>query len=250
VAKEMVESLMQDHAHPLTGAALMPASGYYIDLNAFTLQRLKSLLKIIRLLPSQQILGEDVDERFACLEQCGFENLQQLQNALKTKSDVQALAKRTGLPVDYLTILRREVNSYQPKPIRLSDFPGVDSGTVRQLDQIGIRNTKQLFPYVLTPDDRSQFSFRNQIEPDILLELTKLTDVARLKWVGPKFARLLVESEYDTVEKIANSDYEALYHALAQVNEEKNIYKGTVGLEDMKHWVNTVVQEVPRVIQY
>jgi len=191
-----------------------------------------------------------MDERFACLEENGIENLEQLQRALKTKSAIQSFAEVTGLPLDYLTILRREVNSYQPKPIDLKDFPGVDPDVVRKLHQIGIENTEQLFPYMLTRQARSEFARQRQIEYEDMLELTKLTDVARIKWVGPKFARLLIESEYDTVEKIADSNYEELYLALIRVNEETGIYKGKFGIEDMKSWVNVVVQDVPRVIQY
>jgi len=228
----------------------MPESRYYLDLSAFNLKKLKNNLINTRLLPSQQILQDDIDERFACLERNGIENLQQLQKALKTKSAVQSFAQETGLPIDYLTILRREVNSYQPKPIKLLDFPGVNPEVIDKLDQIGIKNTKQLFLYVLTRKDRRVFAEGNQIEYEDILEFTKLTDVARLKWVGPKFARLLIESQYDTVEKIANSDYEELYFALVQVNEENGIYKGKFGKEDLKQWVNVVVQDVPQVIQY
>lgn len=60
--------------------------------------------------------------------------------------------------VVYLTILRREVNSYQPKPIQLKDIPGVNPEVVRKMDQLGIRNTKQLFPHVLTREDRGVFA--------------------------------------------------------------------------------------------
>ncbi len=228
----------------------MPTSGYTLDLSAFSLEKLKNLFKNARLLPSQKILKENIDERFSCLEQNGIENLQQLQKSLKTKSDVQSFAKVTGLPVDYLTILRREVNSYQPKPINFKDFPGVHPEIILKLTQIGIKNTEQLFPEVLTRKDRSEFAKQNQIPDEDILELTKLTDVARLKWVGPKFARLLIESDYDTVEKVANSNYEELYQALVRTNEQSSIYKGKFGLEDMRLWVTVVVQDVPQVIQY
>lgn len=228
----------------------MTTSGYYLDLGTLSLTKLKGRFKTTRLLPSQQILLEKMDERFACLEENGIEDLEQLQRALKTKSAIQSFAEATGLPLDYLTILRREVNSYQPKPIDLKDFPGVDPDVVRKLHQICIENTEQLFPYVLTRQARSEFARQRQIEYEDMLELTKLTDVARIKWVGPKFARLLIESEYDTVEKIADSNYEELYLALIRVNEETGIYKGKFGIEDMKSWVNVVVQDVPRVIQY
>ena len=169
---------------------------------------------------------------------------------LRTKSKVQAFAYDTGLPVEYLTVLRREVNSYQPKPIRLQDFSGVDPEVVQELDQIGIKNTKQLFPHILSRQDRLEFAQQHQIAYQDIVELTKLTDVARLKWVGPKFARLLLESGYDTVRKVANSDYAELYLTLNQVNEERALYKGKFGIEDIKLWVTGVVQDVPQVMQY
>ena len=53
----------------------MQESKYYLDLAAFTLGKLKNLLKNSRLLPSQQIFQEDIDQRFACLAQYGIENL-------------------------------------------------------------------------------------------------------------------------------------------------------------------------------
>lgn len=227
----------------------MGTSEYYPDLKNFDLAKLKDQLKTTRLLPSQQILRDKIDERFTCIEKNGIENLEQLQNVLKTKSAVQLFAMKTGIPVDYLTVLRREVNMYQPKPINLKDFPGFDPDVIEKLQQIGIKNTEQLFPHVLTPQDRNEFAKQHRIDDDVILELTKLTDVARTKWVGPKFARLLIQSKYDTLEKVANSDHEKLYHALVRTNEMTGIYKGKFGKDDMKLWVASV-QDVPLAIQY
>lgn len=103
---------------------------------------------------------------------------------------------------------------------------------------------------MLSPDARIAFSKQHQIDLAALLELTKLTDLARLKWVGPKFAKLLLESGYDTVAKVATSNDEELYATMMRVNAEKNIYAGRLGLEDLKQWVKFAVQDVPRVIQY
>jgi hypothetical protein len=228
----------------------MSSTYYYLDFSTFSLDTLKVRIETTRLPPSHAMLREKIDERFELLARIGIENLEQLQRELKSKSDVHSFADETGLPLDYLTVLRREVNSYQPKPVKLRDFPGVAPDAVTKLEQIGIRNTKQLFPRVLTPQDRQRLALETQVEDDVILELTKLTDVARLKWVGPKFARLLVESDYDTVESIANSDYESLYQDLMQINESTGIYKGSLGIDDLKDWVNVVVQDIPQVIQY
>lgn len=228
----------------------MQSLGYYIDLNKFSLEKLKKRIKIFRLLPSQQILRDSIDERFASLERNGIENLQQLRDTLKTKSDVQSFAVETGLPVDYVTILRREANSYMPKPINIKDFTGLNLEVVNKLGQFGINNTFQLFPHVITREGRNTFAKQMGIKDEDMLELTKLTDVARLKYVGPKFARLLIETEFDTVENIANSNHEDLFHALIRANETSGIYKGKFGIEDMESWINIVVQDMPQVIEY
>ena len=235
---------------PIRGVSDMPVVSYHLDLSLFLLEKLKTILKNARLLPSQQILLQNIDERFACLAEMGVVNLQQLQKALKTKSHVASLAQTTGIPVAYLTVLRREVNSYQPKPVRLKDFPDVNSEVVHKLEQIGIKNTKQLFPHILTPPSRQALAQQHQITYEEVLLFTKLTDVVRMKWVGPKFARLLIETEYDTVTKIAKANVEELYVALVKVNEEQHIYKANLGREDLELWVNVVVQDVPQVIVY
>ncbi|MBV7336336.1 hypothetical protein KFU94_50510, partial [Chloroflexi bacterium TSY] len=65
-----------------------------------------------------------------------------------------------------------------------------------------------------------------------------------------KFARLFVESEYDTVEKIAGSDYEELYLNLVLVNEERGEFKEKFGKDDIKLLVRDAAPDVPRVIQW
>jgi hypothetical protein len=225
-------------------------AGYYLDFNTFSLEKFKNRLSSTSLPPSHHILLEDIDGRFTALESLGIENLAQLQAALKTKSKVRAISEQTDLPLDYLTVLRREVNSYYPKPVKLMDFPDVDLAIVGKLEGLGIMNSLQFFPLIITPESRAELATQQQIKPEQILELTQLTDLVRLKWVGPKFARLLQQSSYNTVEKIAQSDYRELYQELMRIKESVGIYKGLFGLEDMKRWVNIYVQDVPVVIQY
>lgn len=60
----------------------------------------------------------------------------------------------------------------------------------------------------------------------------------------------MIETEYDTVEKIARANGEVLYRSMKRTNEEKNIYKGNLGQEDINSWIEIVVREVPQVIVY
>lgn len=228
----------------------MPTAGYSPDLSTFSLAKLKTHLRTARLLPGQRILGEHLDERFACLEQNGIANLAQLQTALKSGASVAAFARATGLPEAYLIVLRREVNSYQPRPVALKDFPGLAPEIIRRLAQAGISNTAQLFPYVRTPVERAAFARQHRLEGGTVLELARLADMARLKWVGPKFARLLLAAGYGSIEKIAAASGEELYRALMRANETGHVYEGKFGSEDLQAWIETVVRGTPAAIQY
>jgi hypothetical protein len=44
---------------------------------------------------------------------------------LKTPNKAKKFAAQSGLPEDYVLILRREVYSYLPKPVNLDKFPGI-----------------------------------------------------------------------------------------------------------------------------
>jgi hypothetical protein len=226
------------------------STGYYIDLTTFNLDSLKSRLQHIHLTPSQQILKEDLENRFAILHAQGIHNLQELQTALKNKKALVDFSNVSGLPQDYLTVLRRWVNGYHPKPVKLADLPPVESSAVTRLEAIGIMDTLQLFPRVRTPKARAALAAECGIPSEEILKLTKLTDLSRLKWVGPKFAHLLLVSGFDTVEKVSRADGIALYHHLQRVSEEKGVYQGGFSEDDINLWVQHIVCDVPISIVY
>jgi hypothetical protein len=52
--------------------------------------------------------------------------------------------------------------------------------------------------------------------------------------VNHTFAYVLLEAGYDTAEKVADADYQELYEKVKKLNEEREIYKGPIGVHDMK----------------
>jgi hypothetical protein len=124
--------------------------GYYIDLNGISIDQYQEILRAADLLPSRMILKENIDEIFGLITEQGIATVADLQQALKNKNRLQCFSQQSGIPEDYLKILIREVNSYQPRPNKLSDFPGVAADVVHKLERAGIKNTMQLFDRVLT----------------------------------------------------------------------------------------------------
>ena len=81
------------------------------------------------------------------------------------------------------------------------------------------------------------------------MKLAKLTDLSRIRWVNHTFAYVLLEAGYDTAEKVAAADYKALYETVKTLNEEREIYKGHIGVHDMKLCVEAA-EDVSLEIEY
>lgn len=216
------------------------AMGYYIDLSNVSLNAFKNKLKSSRLLPSQMILLEDIDRKFETFEAHGIRNMYELQQVLKNKDKINVFSKLTSLPVDYLTVLRREVNSYHPQARKLKDFTVLSSKTKKMLEEMGIKTTLQLYDKVASKTDRNNLKNEWGVDDLELLILAKLCDVSRLRYVNPAFATLLVNSNYDTVEKIKNADFNEVYEDLILVNGNKKFYKGRINLKDMEFLINDI----------
>lgn len=222
---------------------------YYIDLGAITLDEYEQELEQADLIPSRQILKESIGSRFSALEETGISNMDQLLAAMKTPDKMKVLAQKTKIPEEYLTILKREIASSQPKPVNLSEFPGIQAEPVHRLERQGIKNTLQLFPHIITESERKKLSEMAGVSYVDILELAKLTDVCRIKWVSANFARLLVDSKWDTASKVSKANYEEVYGTLMKINEEKKYFKGKFGLNDMKLCV-AAAKKVPDAIQF
>ena len=63
------------------------------------------------------------------------------------------------------------------------------------------------------------------------------------------FAYVLLEAGYDSAEKVADADHQELFEKVKKLNEEREIYKGHIGVHDMKLCVE-VAQTLSFDIQY
>jgi len=208
--------------------------GYYIDLKSISIDKYKEILKSADLIPSRMILKENIDENLNAIKTQNIQNIDELQKILKDKSKLQELSQQFSLPERYLEVLRAELNGYRQKPNRIKDFPCIVENIVRKLEVLGLKNTFKLYGEVLTQKKRNELSNKTGISKDGIMQLTKLTDLSRIRWVNHTFAYVLLESGYDTTEKVANADYKEMYETIKQLNEEREIYNAHIGAHDMK----------------
>lgn len=223
--------------------------GYYIDLEKITIEDYCRKLQSAYLPPSRLILKENPEERFAYFRQMGIKNLKSLLIMLRKKDKFAELSKLEYFSGNYLTILLRELNSTLPKPNKIADFAGISKDTVLKLEKAGIKNTEKLYERVLTKTDRQELAGSLGINQAELLELTGLADLSRIKWVGVTFARMLFDLGINSVEKATKADPLDLHEKVNKLNREKSIYKGQIGLNDMKIFVDAA-KEIPLEIEY
>ena len=88
------------------------AEQYHVDLERFSLEKFRRILETGEVLPSRKILKEKIPERFAILRAMGVRNLKELIDALSTKKKIEQFAQESGLPQDYLEILKRQTGIY------------------------------------------------------------------------------------------------------------------------------------------
>lgn len=162
------------------------------------------------MIPSRRALKDDLDARFARLEAIGIDTMADLLAALKSKATIAQVASETDLSVDYLSLLRREANSYLPNPASLGKLPNVDSVHVQVLADQGISNTRHLLRNAAKRGAREELAERTGIPISCLDELACLSDLCRLYGVGPVFARLLYDAGFQTLDSLRGSTAEDL----------------------------------------
>ncbi len=151
------------------------------------------------MIPSRKPLKEKLKSRFRTIKSAGVNSVGDLIRVLKNKPKIEAFSKRTGVSIDYLTLLKREAGSYFPNPVRLDRFPGIKSHAVSKLEKIGISNSKQLFDRTVATGDRKALVSESGLSEDEINEFIGLSDLSRLYGVGPVFARLILDIGIDSV---------------------------------------------------
>ena len=223
--------------------------GYYIDLAGISIDEYREILRSGDLLPSQMVLKEDIDDIFKSIKGQGIEDVEQLRIALRSKKKLQEFSRQSGISEDYLKILIRNVNSYRQKPNQIRDLPGISESVIQKLESLGLKNTLQLYDRILTSQSRNELSSRTGVSENDILRLAKLTDLCRIRWVNHTFAYVLLETGYGTAEEVANAAHQELYEKVKKLNEERGIFKGHIGVHDMKLCVEAA-RALPFEIKY
>jgi hypothetical protein len=210
---------------------------YHIDAENIGLDDLQKRIEGTDLVPSRASLLDGLKMKLRALEQQGITTLASLRNELKNAKRREALSNVTGIDVQYLILLRREIEGYFPKPSALKAFDWLPKEEIAKLEENEIRDTAALYQAAVSVADGTELAESTGVDAAVLEALVRLAGLTRIQWVSPIAARMLVEAGYDSAAKVATADSEGLYQALVRVNEGDRFFKGKIGLRDIKRLV-------------
>lgn len=195
---------------------------YNFGMECLSVEDYRDILKKQNLLPGRRILLHNIDDNFAIFKNEGMNNVYQLRKSLSTSQKIASFSKLSGIAEDYLIILKREMGSFEQKPVLISSFPNMDPLLIESLSKAGIKNSKDYWEH-------------NQSATD---ELFCLCDLVRINGVGPVAAKAFYEAGYRSVSDVAKADAARMLEKVSAVNETRQYYKAKLGLKDMQFCID------------
>jgi hypothetical protein len=143
-------------------------------------------------------------------------------------------------------VLREE--RMKRRPFSLSGFRGVDPEAVERLATAGIRNVKQMLEAGATSRGREALAEETGLALDPILELVKLSDLARIPGIKGIRARLYHDAGVDTIEKMAAWEPEAMRDMVADFVERTG-FDGIAPLPGEASFSVTRARSLPKVVE-
>jgi len=210
---------------------------YHADLSKVPLSYLKERLIKDDLIPSMLPLREGLDQNIKKLAAAGVSSVAGVVDALKTKKSEELFAQKSSIDPDYLVLLSRFVRGWLPKPHPLKEDPLADEKVIAALEIRGIKTTRDLYECCEDPAGRSRLFTELKAHTTQLEQLSAVSDLCRIQWVSPVFARILYAAGFTGVDQLAKARAETVCERVIKANDREQLYKGKIGLRDMERLV-------------
>ena len=210
---------------------------YYLDARKTSLDKLQRRIKETDLVPSRRSILENIEDNFTILKKNGYVSFADLRRDLKNSKNIPLISKKTGISSEYLTLLRREMESYFPEAFPISSFDWIPKKEIEKLEKQDYKNAALLFDVLGSSKKRQELSTILGIEAQIIDTLYCLVNLTRIQWIRPVAARMLVSAGYSDVKCVAEANAEKMCNELDEVNKKNNYFKGKIGLRDIKRLI-------------
>lgn len=100
-----------------------------------------------------------------------------------------------------------------------------------------------------TPKSRLELSQKTGMLPEAITELVKIADLCRISDIKGVRVRLLYDTGFDSIEKIAAQDPEEIRDQIVKVSEREKIAARNPTLVETKFWVEQA-KNLPQLVVY
>lgn len=131
----------------------------------------------------------------------------------------------------------------------LGEIEGTQSEYIAVLENARITNVQQLLKAGNTYDARLALSEETGIPYNAIEELVKLADLCRISDIKGMRVRLLFDTGFDTIEKIAVQDPGEMRDQIIKVSQREQIAARHPTLTETKFWVEQA-KKLPKLVEY
>jgi replicative superfamily II helicase len=134
------------------------------------------------------------------------------------------------------------------RPFLLKNFRSIDQEQLNNLAAIGITNVNQMLKIAVNNEGRERLSREANVPENVILELVKLSDLARIPGIKGVRARLYYDAGLDSVEKIAALEPEELREKIVAFVAESD-FDGVPTLPAEARYTVEKARELPRIVE-
>jgi hypothetical protein len=131
----------------------------------------------------------------------------------------------------------------------LREFRGVNPEHIEKLATVKIKNVNQMLKKGCTPQDREELAKLTGVPLDVILELVKLSDLARIPGVKGIRARLYIDAGVDTLEKLAQWEPVAFREMVVEFVERTG-FDGVPTLPAEARFTIERAKKLPKIVEY
>ncbi|MDH5495795.1 MAG: DUF4332 domain-containing protein [Candidatus Bathyarchaeota archaeon] len=135
------------------------------------------------------------------------------------------------------------------KKAKLKDFLGVNRQYVQALKAEGIITAEQMLDAGKTGKGREELAVKTGVPLGSILELVKLSNLARIIGLGKKRARLFYDAGLDTLDKIAEWDSEEMRQMLIEFVDRTG-FDGSASTPSEAAFTVQLAKYLPRIIEH
>lgn len=146
-------------------------------------------------------------------------------------------------------VARELIGTLYMETYRLKAFRGIKTESVEKLALRGITTAKQMLDVGKTKLERENLAKETGIPAEYILELVKLSNLARIPGVKAIRARLYYDAGLDTLEKIAKWDPEEMREMLKEFIK-KNDFNSVAPLPKEARMTVTLAKHLPKIVEY